>query len=61
VSGRVLVVDDERSMCETLEVVLQKRGFEVRWTTDPMEIPALLEATDADVIPGGFCATEQGA
>ena len=49
-SGRVLVVDDERSMCETLEVVLQKRGFEVRWTTDPTEIPALLEATDADVL-----------
>src|SRR5574342_523920 len=50
VTGRVLVVDDDRSMCEMLEAVLQQRGFTVRWTTDAAEIPPLLEAGDADVV-----------
>jgi two-component system response regulator HydG len=49
-TGRVLVVDDEQSMCEMLEAVLQKRGFTVQWTTDATEIPALLETTAADVV-----------
>ena len=30
--GRVLVVDDDRSMCEVLERRLREHGFEVRWT-----------------------------
>jgi two-component system response regulator HydG len=46
----VLVVDDDRSMCETLEVVLAQRGFAVRWTTDAAEIPALLGTDEADVV-----------
>ena len=48
--GRVLVVDDDRRMCETLEVVLAKSGFAVRWTTEAAEVPALLEADDTDVV-----------
>jgi DNA-binding NtrC family response regulator len=50
VKGRVLVVDDDRSMCETLELVLGQHGFAVRWTTDAAEIPALLDAHDPDVV-----------
>jgi len=50
VKGRVLVVDDDQSMCEMLDDVLRQRGFAVRWTTDAAEIPALLEASDADVV-----------
>jgi two-component system response regulator HydG len=50
VTGNVLVVDDDRSMCEMLEVVLRQRDFTVRWTTDATEIPALLQETDADVV-----------
>jgi len=50
VKGRVLVVDDDRSMCETLDVVLRQHDFAVRWTTDPAEIPGLLETNDPDVV-----------
>jgi DNA-binding NtrC family response regulator len=50
VKGRILVVDDERSMCETLQVVLQKRGFEALWTTDATDVPALLATSNADVV-----------
>jgi len=50
VKGRVLVVDDERVMCETLEAVLTKRGFTVGWTTDASQVLASLEANDADVV-----------
>jgi len=50
VKGRVLVVDDDRSMCEMLEDVLEQHGFTVRWTTDAGEIPALLDAGDPDVV-----------
>jgi CheY-like chemotaxis protein len=34
-SGRVLVVDDDKSLCETLAAALGKRGFDVEWRTDP--------------------------
>jgi DNA-binding NtrC family response regulator len=50
VKGRVLVVDDDRSMCEMLEVVLKQHGFAVRWTTDAAEIPELLDANEPDVV-----------
>lgn len=33
---RVLVVDDDRSMCELLEFGLRKRGFEIVWRTQPL-------------------------
>ncbi len=49
-TGRVLVVDDDRSMCETLEVVLGKKGFEVRWTTSAAEALDVVAGADVDVI-----------
>src|SRR4029079_13294048 len=33
--GRVLVVDDDKSLCETLAASRGKRGFDVEWRTDP--------------------------
>jgi len=48
--GRILVVDDDRGMCETLEVVLRKRGFEPRWTTDASEALDMVGRDDFDVV-----------
>jgi two-component system response regulator HydG len=44
-AGRVLVVDDDRSLCETLAAALDKRGFTVEWRTDPA---AALECVGRD-------------
>ncbi len=30
---RVLLVDDDQSLCETLQAGLGKRGFDVSWRT----------------------------
>jgi len=48
--GRILVVDDERALCEVLEEGLGGHGFEVRWTTAPAEALELLENGDFDVV-----------
>jgi two-component system response regulator HydG len=50
VSGRILVVDDEQSMCETLAQGLAPRGFEVRWETSAEAALAVLETADLDVV-----------
>ncbi|HUI26253.1 MAG TPA: response regulator, partial [Candidatus Kryptonia bacterium] len=49
-AGRILIVDDERSMCETLEAGLAPRGFAVRWTTSPTDAVELLRASEFDVV-----------
>ena len=33
---RVLIIDDDRGMCELLEIGLRKRGFEIVWRTQPL-------------------------
>jgi CheY-like chemotaxis protein len=48
--GRVLVVDDDRSMCEMLEVGLVARGFETKWTTSAAEALESLVAADVDAV-----------
>jgi len=50
VSGRILVVDDERSMCEALAAGLAPRGFSVHWETSAEAGLALLETAEADVV-----------
>jgi two-component system response regulator HydG len=49
-SGRVLVVDDERGMCELLEAGLRKRGFTVTWRTSGAEALELAAAEEFDVV-----------
>lgn len=39
----VLVIDDDRGMCELLELGLAKRGFEIRSTTDARKVLELLQ------------------
>lgn len=40
---QILVVDDDRGMCELLELGLARRGFQVRWTTEPRKVLELLQ------------------
>jgi DNA-binding NtrC family response regulator len=47
---RVLVVDDDRSLCETLAAGLGRRGFDVAWRTSAAEALAEVAAHDFDVI-----------
>jgi len=48
--GRILVVDDDRSLCETLAVALPKHGFTVDWCTAPADAIEVLGASDVDAV-----------
>ncbi len=43
---RILIIDDDRSLCEVLESELRRREFEVTWVTDPHAAIALFERED---------------
>jgi two-component system response regulator HydG len=60
VSASVLVVDDERGVCELLESGLRKRGFSVRWTTSALEALALVAEHDFDVVVSDLVMPELG-
>ena len=47
---RVLVVDDDQAMCETLAAYLGRRGFSVEWRTSAREALSLLDGKDFDVL-----------
>ncbi len=49
-SKRVLIVDDDRSMCELLETDLGKRGFSVSWHTSPEEAFRVMMEEEFDVV-----------
>jgi DNA-binding response OmpR family regulator len=49
-AGRVIVVDDDRSLCDTLGEALTKRGFAVECRTSPAAALELLGAADWDVV-----------
>ena len=48
-AGRVLLVDDDRALCEALEIGLRGRGLAVTWRTTADEALLLLESEDFDV------------
>jgi two-component system response regulator AtoC len=48
--GRVLIVDDDRSMCELLDAGLTRRQFGTAWRTSGDEAIALLGDEDFDVV-----------
>jgi two-component system response regulator HydG len=50
VTGRVLLVDDERSLCEALQDALGKRGFEVVWRTKGEDALDTLRGDEPDVV-----------
>ena len=49
-SGRILIVDDEPSMCEVLEAGLAPHGFTTHSTTSGDEALHLLDSNDVDVV-----------
>jgi two-component system response regulator HydG len=49
-TGRVLIVDDERSMCELLDADLRLRGFSTCSVTSAADALAALAANDVDVV-----------
>ena len=49
-SARILVVDDERDLCEAIAAGLGPRGFEVRWETSGEAALLALEDAEADVV-----------
>ena len=48
--ARVLVIDDDRSMCELVQVSLAKRGHRVEWRNRGDEGLQLLQEQDVDVV-----------
>lgn len=42
----ILAIDDDRGMCELLELGLARRGFAVRWTTEPRKVMGLVQEND---------------
>jgi DNA-binding NtrC family response regulator len=50
VKGAVLVVDDDRAMCEALEAALVAHDLDVEWVTSGREALERLERTDPDCL-----------
>ncbi len=48
--GRILIVDDDRSMCELMEADLRRRGFDVSWLTSAPEAFTALKDESFDVV-----------
>ena len=48
--GRVLVVDDDQSMCELLDIMLRRDGLEVEYRTSGLDALELVAERDFDVI-----------
>ncbi len=48
--GRILIVDDDRGMCEMLEADLQLRDFDCTWTTQPLEALQLAKSQSFHVV-----------
>ena len=49
-NGKILVVDDESSMCEMIAKHLKIRDFEFETTTSPVEAVELIRGNDFDVV-----------
>jgi two-component system response regulator HydG len=49
-SGRILVVDDDQSMCELIEADLSRRDFQISWYTSADEAFRILQDKEFDVV-----------
>jgi two-component system response regulator HydG len=49
-NSRLLIIDDDRSMCETLSSELEDEGYECAWTTSSEEALELALAQDFDAV-----------
>ena len=48
--ANILVVDDERSIRDSLKMVLQEEGYEAQTAADGKEAMSLLEQNDYDIL-----------
>jgi two-component system response regulator HydG len=48
--GRVLIVDDDQSLCETMEAALRRAGFQASWKSSADEALGTLDHQDFDVV-----------
>ncbi len=58
--GRILIVDDDKSMCKMLETDLIKRGFEIRWKTSAEEAFGLFMSESFDAVLTDLQLPEMG-
>jgi two-component system response regulator HydG len=49
-SGRILVVDDDQSMCELIDADLSRRGFQISWYTSANEAFRVLQDKEFDIV-----------
>jgi len=49
-TGNILIVDDDRDMCELAEAFLRPRGFQVAWRTSAEEAIRLFETQEFDAV-----------
>ena len=49
-NGKILIVDDERSMCELLEIDLRLRGYQSQWFTSADDATQSLHAGNFDAV-----------
>ena len=48
--GKVLVVDDDKAMCELIDTTLTMKGYSTTWCQSANEANALLHENDFDVV-----------
>ena len=49
-SGRILIVDDEQSMCELIQADLQRRGYDSEWRTSPEDAFSIFKTDEFDTV-----------
>ena len=49
-AGSILLVDDDRDLCETLALGLRKRGYELAWRTSAADALAALDVESYDAV-----------
>jgi len=47
-TGKILIVDDDQALCETIEIDLKRHGYKAVWTTLGDEADALIQREDID-------------
>lgn len=58
--GKILIVDDDRSMCEMLEADLTRRGFDIQWKTSAEEAFPLFMSEHFDAVLTDINLPEMG-
>ena len=49
-SGHLLIVDDEKAMCELIDTAMSMRGYETAWCLSADDAMSLIKENDFDVV-----------